>query len=145
MRVNANFSTSSVLKNKIVNFKLDDPLERVLDLMFKNMTRKLLLEDSNQFISDRLILGEISRLLKIQENEENLLDIPASHLRLEYMTVVKEDLKLNELCAIMDKSDHPYVLYKDTVITPWDICLILLSEESLSAYCRFCPYCGREI
>lgn len=47
MRVNANFSTSSVLKNKIVNFKLDDPLERVLDLMFKNMTRKLLLEDLN--------------------------------------------------------------------------------------------------
>lgn len=145
MRVKANFSISSVLKNKIINFQVDDSLGTILDLMFKNMTRKLLLENSNQFISDRLVLGEISRMLKLQENVENFLDIPASHLKLEYMTIIKEDLKLNQLCSIMDKSDHPYVLYNDTVITPWDICLILLSEESLSAYCRFCPYCGREI
>jgi predicted transcriptional regulator len=145
MRVKANFSISSVIKKKIVNFNLGDPLEKVLDLMFNNMTRKLVLEDSNQFISDRLILGEISRLLKTEESKENLLDIPASHLRLEHMSVVKDDLKLNDLCSIMDKSDHPYVMYKDTVVTPWDVCQILLSEESLSAYCRFCPYCGREI
>jgi len=145
MRVKANFSISSVLKNKIVTFQIDDPLEKILDLMFKNMTRKLLLENSNQFISDRLILGEISRMLKLEENVENFLDIPASRLRLEYMTVIKEDLKLDLLCSIMDKSDHPYVLYNDTVITPWDICRILLSEESLSAYCRYCPYCGREM
>ena len=100
MRVKANFSISSVLKNKIVNFKIDDPLEKILDLMFKNMPRKLLLENSNQFISDRLILVEISRLLKADGNTENFLDIPARDLKLEYMTIIREDLKLNQLCCI---------------------------------------------
>lgn len=64
--------------------------------MFMKMTRKLLLENSNLFISDRLVLAEISRLLKLEayeENVENFLDIPASRLKLEYMTVIKEDLK----------------------------------------------------
>lgn len=100
MRVKANFSISSVLKNKIVNFKIDNPLEKILDLMFKNMPRKLLLENSNQFISDRLILVEISRLLKADGNTENFLDIPARDLKLEYMTIIREDLKLNQLCCI---------------------------------------------
>lgn len=145
MRVKANFSISSVLKNNIVTFQIDDSLGKILDLMYENMTRKLLLENSNQFISDRLILGEISRVLKFEESVENFLDIPARRLKLEYMTVIKEDLKLDLLCSIMDKSDHPYVIYNDTVITPWDICRILLSEESLSAYYRYCPYCGREM
>lgn len=145
MKVKANFSISSILKDKIVTFQIDDPLGKILDLMFKNKSRKLLLENSNKFISDRLILGEISRLLKADGNTENFLDISARDLKLEYMTTIREDLKLNLLCSIMDKSDHPYVMYKDTVITPWDICVILLSEESLSAYCRYCPYCGREI
>jgi hypothetical protein len=127
----------------IVTFQMDDPLGKILDLMFQNKSRKLLLENSNQFISDRLILGEISRLTKTGEKIESFLDIPASDLKLEYMTTIREDLKLNLLCSIMDKSDQPCIMYKDTVITPWDICIILLSEESLGAYCRYCPYCGR--
>jgi hypothetical protein len=55
-------SISSVLKNKIVNFRIEDSLGKILELMFRNMTRKLILENSNQYISDRLILGEISKL-----------------------------------------------------------------------------------
>ncbi|HZD36655.1 MAG TPA: hypothetical protein VE130_15735 [Nitrososphaeraceae archaeon] len=143
MRIKANFSISSIRKDKIVTFQMDDPLGKILDLMFQNKSRKLLLENSNQFISDRLILGEISRLTKTGEKIESFLDIPASDLKLEYMTTIREDLKLNLLCSIMDKSDQPCIMYKDTVITPWDICIILLSEESLGAYCRYCPYCGR--
>jgi hypothetical protein len=49
---------------------------------------------------------------KSKKTKKISLDIPASHLKLEYMTVVKEDLKLSELCSIMDKSDHPYVMYQ---------------------------------
>jgi hypothetical protein len=75
MRVKANFSISSVLKNKNVSFQIDDFLAKILNLMFKNMTRKLLLENSNQFISDRLILGEISRMLKLEENDRHNHDI----------------------------------------------------------------------
>ena len=29
----------------------------------------------------------------------------------------------------MDKMDHPCILYQDSIVTLWDICLILLSEN----------------
>jgi hypothetical protein len=55
MRVKTNFSTLSIQKNKIVTFQIGDTLDEILGLMYKNMTRKVLLENSNQFISDRII------------------------------------------------------------------------------------------
>lgn len=147
MKIKANFSTLSIQKNKIVTFQMDDTFGKILDLMYKNMTRKLLLENSNQFISDRIILGEISRIIKFEENVEDMLDFPVSHTRLEYITSVSEDLKLNEICSIINKLDHPYLMCKDTVVTPWDICLILQSEDLqiLQHQAGVCPSCGREI
>jgi predicted transcriptional regulator len=147
MKVPANFSTLSIQKNKIVTFRIDDTIGEILDLMYKNMTRKLLLENSNQFISDRIVLGEISRILKFEENVEDILDFPISHTRLEYVASINTDLKLGELCSIINKSDHPYLMYKDTVVTPWDICLVLLSEDLQvqQEQVGVCPCCGRQI
>jgi predicted transcriptional regulator len=147
MKVKTNFSTLSIQKNKIVTFQIDDTIGKILDLMYKHMTRKLLLENSNQFISDRIILAEISRIMKFEENVEDILNFRVSHTRLEYVATVSQDLKLSDICSIISKSDHPYLMYKDTVVTPWDICLILQSEDlqiqrhQLSV----CPCCGREL
>lgn len=80
MRCKTSISASSIPKKKIVTFKPDDTLGKILDLMFENKTRKLLLENSNQFICDRLILGDISKMLKFQENFDYFLDIPAKEL-----------------------------------------------------------------
>ena len=147
MKVQANFSTLSIQKNRIVTFTIGDTIGKILDLMYKNMTRKLLLENSNQFISDRIVLGEISRILKFEENVEDLLDFPISHTRLEYVTSVDKDLKVSEVCSIINKSDHPYLMYKDTVVTPWDICLVLLSEDlqMQQQQVSVCPCCGRQL
>lgn len=147
LKVPTNFSTLSIQKNRIVTFNTDDTIGNILDLMYKNMTRKLLLENSNQFISDRILLGEISRILKFEENVEDILDFPISHTRLEYVTSVKKDLKLSEVCSIINKSDHPYLMYKDTVVTPWDICLVLSSEDLQVQQQQegVCPTCGRQI
>jgi hypothetical protein len=147
MKVHTDFSTLSIQKNKIVTFSIDDTIGEILDLMYKNMTRKLLLENSNQFISDRILLGEISRILKFEENVEDILDFPISHTRLEYVTAVNKDLKLSEVCSLINKSDHPYLMYKDTVVTPWDICLVLLSEDLQiqQQEVGLCPCCGRQL
>jgi len=48
---------------------------------------------------------------KSKKTKKISLDIPASHLKLEYIMVIKEDLKLNELWSIMDNSDQP-VMYQ---------------------------------
>ncbi len=122
-------SISSMPPKKIVTFRRDASLGEILNLMYENKTRKLLLEESNQFISDRLILGEISKILRFQTDIDYFLDISASQFTLENAEVITEDLKFNQICSIMEKMDHPFIVYKDTVFTPWDVCTTLLSED----------------
>ncbi|HET9806713.1 MAG TPA: CBS domain-containing protein [Nitrososphaeraceae archaeon] len=149
-RYKSGISVSSIPKKKIVTFKEDEPLGDILNRMFKNHIRRILLENSNQFISDRIILGEISMLLKYQDID-NLLDIPINQFKFEYIKEITTDLTLSQICLIMDKMDHPCILYQDSIVTPWDICLILLSENltefSGKTYLqkRLCPHCGKEI
>jgi len=149
-RYKSGISVSSIPKKKIVTFKGDESLGDILDIMLKYHIRRVLLENSNQFISDRIILGEISKILKYQDID-NLLDIPINKFKFEYTKEITTDLTLSQICLIMDKMDHPCVLYQDSIVTPWDICLILLSENltesSGRTYVqkRLCPHCGKEI
>ncbi len=48
---------------------------------------------------------------------------------LEEARIIYEDLKINEISAMMYDMEHPYVIYKEFVITPWDICEVLLDEK----------------
>ncbi|MGI9566865.1 MAG: CBS domain-containing protein [Nitrosopumilus sp.] len=142
-----NFSISSMPKKKMVTFQPDSTLREVVNLMFEHNTRKLLLEFSNQFISDRLVLKEISKLLKFQPDVDNFLDVPVNQVELEDVTVVVNDLNLNQLCEKMYKMDHPYIIYKDISITPWDVCNVLLTEKLAESYKAVseivCPHCGK--
>jgi len=144
-------SISSMPKKKIVTFQQDDSLGKVLNLMFENKTRRLLLENSDQFISDRLILGEISRMLKFQTDMDNFLDIPVNQFKLENVMAITEDLQFNQLCSMMEKMDYPCVVYNDTTFTPWDVCLTLQREDLTvdlkKGYRtkRMCPHCGKSI
>lgn len=76
--------TSSMPKKKIISFQGDEPLRDILDLMFDNKTRKLLLVNSNQFISDRTILEGLSRITKFQKDVENFLDIPINKFTFDH-------------------------------------------------------------
>ena len=151
-RIKTDLSVSSMVKKKeIVSFHRDDSVGKILNLMYKHNIRKLLLENTNQFISDRIIIGEISKMLKLQENpSESFLDMPVRMFKLEYIKVIR-DLNLSQLCTVMDKMDHPYVMYKDIIVTPWDVCLALMSESltedlmelSSTQHVRVCPHCGK--
>ncbi len=146
-----NISISSMPKKKIITFQPDESLREIVDSMFEHKTRKLLLEYSNQFISDRVILKEISKLLKFQPDVDNFLDIPVNHVELEDMTVILDDLSLNEICLKMYNMDHPYIIYKDISVTPWDICNVLMSEKITPSYELessagiVCPHCGKNV
>jgi CBS domain-containing protein len=149
VRCETNISVSSLPKKKVVTFQPDDTLGRIIDTMFENKTRKLVLENSNQFISDRLILAEISKMLKFDKNIESFLDIPASKLRLDYAKIIRDDLPFDYLCSLMNKMDHPYLLYNDTAVSPWDVCLTLMSENMKEplrvGHHKKCPHCGKNI
>ncbi|MFB5600207.1 MAG: CBS domain-containing protein [Nitrososphaeraceae archaeon] len=149
-RYKSGIYVSSIPKKQIVTFKGDESLGEILDIMFKKHIRRILLEKSNQFISDRIILGEISMILKYQDRE-NLLDIPINQFKFDYTKEITTDLSLSQICLIMDKMDHPCILYQDSIVTPWDICLILLSEKltefsgKMYLQKKLCPHCGKEI
>ena len=119
--------------------------------MYKNKTRKLVLENSNQYISDRLILGEISNTLRFQADIDNFLDIPAGQFKLEDVSVITEDLDFGRLCSMMEKMDYPCVVYNGNIITPWDVWLTLLSENLTEPLTtrheekNTCPHCGKDI
>jgi len=117
--------------------------------MFENNTRKLLLEYSNQFISDRMILKEISKLLKFHPEIDDFLEIPVNQVELENIIVVTEDMNLRQLCTQMYEMEHPYIVYKDISVTPWDICNALLDERigesyELESEKIVCPHCGKD-
>lgn len=120
---------SEIPKKKVVTFKKDDTMREIISSMLDNKTRKLLLDGSSQFINDRIILERISEELKCLRCDENFLDLPASGFKLEKAKVVSENLTIPEVSKIMYEMEHPYVVFQDQVISPWDICMILLSDN----------------
>ena len=141
---------SDIPKKKIITFKGNENMGEIIELMLKHNTRKLVLENSNQFISDRIIISKISMIAKFHDIDD-FLDIPINQFDFEYAKEITTDLSLNQICLIMDKMDHPCILYQDSIITAWDICSILLSDKltefSGKKYSqkRTCPHCGKEI
>lgn len=120
---------SELPKKKIVTFKMDATVNEIINLMLKNKTRKLLLENTNQFISDRIIIEKIAMDLNYLRDTNNFLDLPIVGFNLEYAKVISKDIKINELASIMFGMMHPYVTFRDQVVSPWDICLSLLSDR----------------
>jgi len=150
IKCKTNVTISSMPKKKMISFQPDYSLKAIVDLMFEHNTRKLLLENSNQFISDRLILKEISKVLKSNPEIDNFLDITVNQMELENVSTLLDDLDLNQLCKKMYEMDYPYVIYNDISVTPWDICNILMTENIVESYDIestqiVCPHCGKNI
>ena len=120
---------SEIPKKRPITFKVGATVNDIINMMLKHKTRKLLLENSNQFISDRIIIEKIVTDFNYLKNTNNFLDLPVVDFGLEYAKIITKDLNINELSSIMFGMMHPYVVFKDQAISPWDICLTLLSER----------------
>jgi len=120
---------SEMPKKKSLTFKIGATVSDVINMMLKHQTRKLLLENSNQFISDRIIIEKIATDFNYLKNTNNFLDLPVIDFGLEYAKIITKDLNINELSSIMFGMMHPYAVFRDQTISPWDICLALLSEK----------------
>ncbi|MBI5859533.1 MAG: CBS domain-containing protein [Nitrosarchaeum sp.] len=129
MRCKTNLSIRDLPKKIPITFKKDDTLGAIINSMFKNKTRKILLENSNKYLNDRIILEAITEKMKYLKETDDFLNLPASIIGLEEARVIFDDLQINEVSAMMCDMEHPYVIYKDWIVTPWDICNILLSKE----------------
>lgn len=120
---------SELPKKKIVTFQMGATVNEIMNLMLRHKTRKLLLENTNQFISDRIVIEKIATDLNYLRNTTRFLDLPIVGFGLEYAKIITKDIMVNELASIMFGMLHPYVVFRDHVISPWDVCLALLSER----------------
>jgi predicted transcriptional regulator len=128
-KIKTDISISGLPEKKLVTFSKDVTIGSILSLMLEKNNRRLVLENSNKFINDRIILEKISEDLKYLQDVENFLDISIKEFKLEKIREIAEDLSISEVSKIMYEMEHPCVIFHDKIITPWDICLILLSEN----------------
>ena len=124
-----NLTIEDLPKKKLVTFKKGDTFGEVINSMFDNKARKILLEGSNKYLSDRLIVEAISEKMKDLTETNDFLNEPVDIVELEEAKVIEDNLKINEVSKMMYDMAHPFVIYKDWLVTPWDICKVLLSPE----------------
>ncbi len=124
-----NLTIEDLPKKKLVTFKKGDTFGDIINSMFDNKARKILLEGSNKYLSDRLIIEAISEKMKHLKETDDFLHESVDIVELEEAKVIECNLKINEIASMMYDMAHPFIIYKDWLVTPWDICKILLSPE----------------
>ena len=115
---------SEIPKKKTVTFDNNATFGDVIKLMLENQTRKILLEGTNQFINDRIIIETIEKFDYLLGND-NFLSIPVSVASLDEAKVISENLSLTEISKIMYDMSQPLIIHGEQVISPWDVCLAL--------------------
>lgn len=129
MRCKTNLSITDLPKKTHVTFKKDDTMGSIIKSMFENKTRKILLENSNKYINDRMIIETITEKMSYLKEMDYFLNVPANMIEFEEARIIYDNLKINEVSAMMYDMEHPYVIYRDWLVTPWDICNALLSDR----------------
>lgn len=122
-------NVSEIPKKNIATFSKKHTIGQVIELMFSNRTRKLVLENTRLFINDRIIVETISRQLNCLHDTSNFLEMKADIFKLEEGKVVSDELKISEACKIMYNMQSPYLMTGDQVISPWDIAMVLSSSN----------------
>lgn len=125
LEIGANLTTDFTLadmpKKKLVTFSKDETVQDIITKMFDNQTRRLFLEGTNSFLTDRTILEKVVNELDMLKGVDNFLSMNAEIFRL--MTAEKTilDLTIPTACRTIYNMVYPCLLTKDNIITPWDI------------------------
>lgn len=122
-------TVSEIPKKRVVTFNNNYTVRDIITSMFENKTRKLILEHTSSFISDRIIIEKIVRALNHLHNIKGFLDMKASIFKLENAKAISEDSSIKEASKIMYDMLSPYLMVKDQVISPWDVVMSLKSEK----------------
>ena len=81
----------------IINYKSDDSLGMVIHSMLQHKTRRILLENSDKYINDRIIIEEIAGKMNYLTKIDYFLNIPVNTIEPEEAKKIHENLKLNEI------------------------------------------------
>ncbi len=129
MNCKTKVSISEIPEKKVAKFSKDDTIGDVLKKMFESNTRRLILENSTKFINDRMILEKITEDWKYLREVENFMKMPVKDFELEEAKTVSKEITISQASKELYQMEHPYLIFGNQVLSPWDICLILLSEK----------------
>ncbi len=134
LEIGASNETKLTLKDlppkEVITFNHYDTIGQIINSMITNYTRKLVLNKTTKFISDRIIVEKIARDLDYLKYTNNFLDIKAESVnRLEDAKTISDDMNLTDLSKLLLSMMHPYVISSNRVVSPWDICKALDRED----------------
>lgn len=109
----------------IVTFSKDDSVEDIISSMLKNKIDVLILENTASFINPQIIFEKILEDSEHLQQIDNFLQMKTSVFKLRTIKIISENLTIPELCKIMLKMRHPFVMTRDKILTPYDMILAL--------------------
>lgn len=124
-----NTTISSIPTKKIITFHKNETVRQIIQRMFDNKTRKIMLEGTSSYINDRIIIQKLVRDFDCLRDGRDFLGMNSDIFNLEQVKHVKGDITITDACKIMQDMKSPYLRMDDKVVSPWDMVLILNSES----------------
>lgn len=107
-------------KNAVV-VNRDEPMKNILLRMLQKKVRRVIVEGTQNYTSDRLIIEHVVNDLHFLKNTEDVLENSLEDHNFARMVEIDKDIPLSELCKTLGALKHPCVTYHGNIITPWDI------------------------
>jgi CBS domain-containing protein len=108
-----NTTVASIPTKKIITFHKNDTVRQIIQRMFDNNTRKLVLEGTSSYINDRIIIQKLVREFNCLRDGRDFLGMNSDIFSLEEAKNVSETLTITEACKIMQDMKSPYLRIED--------------------------------
>ena len=119
--LNSKIKLSDLPKKSVVTFNKDNSIGDIIQLMFKNKVRRVMLEGTNQIVSDRTLLNDICIEMNYLKYTENVLNLSSTVLNTELPEEITDDISISELAQNLSLQVLPTVHFNENIITPWDL------------------------
>ena len=116
-------------KKNTIHYAKDQSVREILNIMLQNKTRRLVLENTQSYISDRIIIEKISTNLNYLYLIDDFLDMNCSIFQPAYAKIIPPHTTIQKLCETLYTMDHPYAINDDQVFSPFDIISILERDD----------------
>lgn len=121
MSCKTNLTLGQVSRGRMITFGREQKIKEIIESMFANRTRKLVLDGTSEFISDRIIIQKISRDLNCLQCAGNFLEMAGAEFALDRAEKADANMALEEGCKLLYGMQSPYILLQKGVVTPWDV------------------------
>lgn len=127
--LDTDLTIKDIPKKNTIHYAKDQSVREILNIMLQNKTRRLVLENTQSYISDRIIIEKISTNLNYLYRIDDFLDMNCSIFQPAHAKIIPSHTTIQKLCETLYTMDHPYAINDDQVFSPFDIISILERDD----------------